>query len=152
VDYGERFLEHGIVDLQPPVIGQAFPTLVPAVDGDGNELGGVRLPEITVPLATYTPWNLRAQRMGAGGEMADFRGAFMPFHRTLQERIVWGDPRPSIAERYPTREHYLGLYALAAIELVEDGFLLAEDVPGLVRHAESLWELVTEPPASADDG
>ncbi|MCP4900502.1 MAG: hypothetical protein GY906_26355 [bacterium] len=141
-DYGPRFLEHGIVDFQPPRIGAAFPTLIPAVDSDGNEIDGVRLPEITVPVATYTPWNLRAAELKAESEMADFRGAFLPFALTSSQRLAQEDPRPSLEERYPTRAHYLGLYALATIELVDEGFLLAEDVPGLLRRAEALWTFV----------
>jgi hypothetical protein len=142
VDYGPRFRGQGIVDLQPPRVGSAFPVLVPQVDGDGNEVGGLRLPEIAVPLATYTPWNLRPPEIGAPDEMADFVGAFLPFPRTRAEREASGDPRLSLEERYASRSEYLGRYTEAAIELVSRRYLLAEDLPEMVEHAQRLWDHV----------
>lgn len=150
MNYGPRFRSEGIVDFQPPRVGEAFPTLLPKVDQDGNEVGGVRLPEVSVPLATYTSWNLRAPETGADDEMADFRGSFFTFPLTDHERAESGDPRASLEARYPTRAHFLGQYALAAIELVDEGFLLAEDIPGLLRRAESLWELVHSDPTTTE--
>jgi hypothetical protein len=115
---------------------------VPQVDRDGNEMGGVRLPEIAVPLATYTPWNWRAAGIGAPGALAEFRGAFLPFPATKAQRRQAKDPRPSVEERYPSREAYLGRYTEAALALVEARFLLPQDLPGLLERAEALWGLV----------
>ena len=142
VDYGPRFRSHGIVDLQPPRVGRAFPVLVPQVDGDGNELGGLRLPEIAVPLATYTTWNLRAPEIGAPHDMAGFVGAFLPLSLTRAERKASGDPRLSLEERYASCSEYLGRYTEAAIELVRQRYLLAEDLPEMIEHAEELWDHV----------
>ncbi|MDH3283349.1 MAG: alpha/beta hydrolase domain-containing protein [Acidobacteriota bacterium] len=144
VDYGPRFEEEGIVEWQPPRVGRGFNVLVPQVDRDGNEVGGLRLPEIAVPLATYTPWNWRAKESGGMDELADFRGSFLPFPRTRAERAASGDPRASIEERYPTRADYVGRCAQAAIDLVADRFLLVDDLPELIGQAGSLWDHVHE--------
>ena len=74
---------------------------------DGNDLGGVRLPELQVPLATYTGWNLRDPGIGAPSQRLSFLGSFIPLPRTAEERKKTGDPRVSIAERYSSREEYL---------------------------------------------
>ena len=118
--------------------------MVAGVDADGNELGGLRLPEIAVPLATYTPWNWRAAQIGAAGELADFRGSFLPFAGTRAEREAAGDPRPSLEERYVSREDYLGRYAEAAAVLVRERYLLAEDLAEMIEHAARLWDEVTK--------
>jgi hypothetical protein len=143
LDFGPRFLTEGIIDREPPRHGADFRIMVPAVDEDGNELGGIRLPEIAVPVATYTSWNWRAPEIGAPGELMDFRGSFFPFARTRDERNPETDHRPSIAERYASREEYLGRYAESARALVAEGYLLAADLPALLDHAGELWELVT---------
>src|SRR5579859_443019 len=64
LDFGPRW-KIGIVSFEPPKVGKPFPVLVPQCDANGNDLGGVRLPELQVPLATYTGWNLRDPGIGA---------------------------------------------------------------------------------------
>jgi len=142
VDYGERFRSDGIIDIEPPKVGEAFPVLVSSVDIDGNEIGGLRLPEIEVPLATYTPWNWRAESIGAPNELADFRGSFFPLAATREERLRLSDPRLSVEERYRSRDAYLGRYAEAAMTLIQQRYLLAEDLPGLLERAQELWDLL----------
>ena len=88
--------------------GTALPLLVPQVDRDGNERSGIRLPEVAVPLATYTGWNFRNAAIGAPDQLFPLLGSYVPFARTKAERDRVRDPRLSIAERYPTRERYLG--------------------------------------------
>ncbi|MCG8455966.1 MAG: hypothetical protein MI919_06750 [Holophagales bacterium] len=141
-DYGPRFRQEGIVDHQPPKLGEPFGVRVSQVDADGNDLGGLRLPEIVVPLATHTGWNLRAASAGAEGQPADMVGAFLPFSRTRAEREAKGDPRPSIEERYESREAYLGRVAEAAMVLIEERYLLPEDLPAILAYASELWRLV----------
>ena len=139
IDYGERW-DAGIIDLEPPRVGRAFPVLLPQVDGDGNDLGGIRMPEVAVPLATYTGWNLRHPDVGAPEELSRLVGSYIPFARTRAERERAGDPRPSIEERYRSRAEYLGLAAEAAVKLAAEGYLLGEDVPALVRRAAEQWD------------
>ena len=141
VDYGTRFAREGIVDIEPPRVGSAFPMLVPQVDGDGNERGGIRTPQIAVPVATYTPWNWRDPETGAPGELADFRGSFLAFAADAASRPT-GDPRRSLEERYGSRDAYLGRYTQAALDLLADRLILARDLPEIIAHGAALWDLV----------
>ncbi len=143
-DYGPRFLDEGIIERQPPELGPAFASLVPQVDGLGNELGGVRGVELRVPLATYTPWATRAGLPGPEGELRDFVGLFAPFAVTDAQGAAVGDGRPSIQRLYGSRAAYLRRVDAAAHALVDEGFLLEEDVPRAVARARALWEWIVE--------
>jgi len=142
-DYGPRWSE-GIIDNQPPVLGPAFPSLAPQVDRFGNEVGGVRTVEIEAPLATHTPWSLRAGLPGPVDELADFRGSYSPFPLTEDEREARDDPRPSVDSLYPSRAAYLRQAEQAARRLVERGWLLREDVSTAVDRAAAHWDWIHE--------
>lgn len=114
--------------------------LVPAVNEDGNEKAGIRLPELAVPLATYTGWNLFNAESGPEDVLSSMQGSYIPFARDEAERKAKGDPRPSIAERYPSREHYVGEVAEAALRLIEERYLLAEDLPRMLESAGRHWD------------
>ncbi len=117
---------------------------VPAVDEAGNDRAGIRLPEIAVPLATHTGWNYRKPSIGAPDRLASEIGSYLPLPRTREERERTGDGRKSIAERYASKEEYLGRISLAALALVGDGFLLADDVPGVIERARNHYEWATK--------
>jgi hypothetical protein len=119
-----------------------LPLFIPAVDDDGNERAGIRLPDVAVPLATYTGWNFRNPRIGAATELYPLLGSYVPFARTKAERDQAHDPRPSIAEHYQTRDVYLKRVEEAAASLVRDRYVLPDDVPGLVRHASDHWDVL----------
>jgi hypothetical protein len=140
VDYGPQVRTAGIVSIEPPKVGKPFRMLVPQVDRDGNETSGVRMPEVQVPLATYTGWNLRTPEMGAPDELSSMQGSFIPFPKTKAERAEKGDPRPSIEERYASRQQYLDKIEAAARGLVSSGFLLAGDVPKVVERSAAEWD------------
>ncbi len=108
--------------------------MVPAVDRDGNEIAGVRLPDIVAPLGTHTGWNPRKEGF-APGELA-LLGWHLPFAKTAAERQSSGDPRPSIEERYPTHEAYVEAVASAARDLCEARPLLPEDVERYIEAAK----------------
>ncbi len=139
-DYGPAFRTAGVIAFEPPRLGAEFPVLVPQVDADGNEIAGIRLPEVAVPLATYTGWNLRAPEIGAPEELFSMAGSFLPFAPTRAERARLGDPRASVEERYPSREAYLGRVRQAALALAEEGFLLQRDVAAIVDAAARRWD------------
>jgi hypothetical protein len=141
-DYGPDFISKGIVSKEPPTIGRAFPILVPQVDADGNELAGVRVPELAVPVATYTGWNLFNERAGPPTVVSSMQGSFVPFARARGEREQASDPRPSVAERYAGREQYLERIRSAAQDLVARGYLLQADVPQIVEQAGTRWDYV----------
>ena len=129
LDFGPDWPK-GIVTREPPGLGAPFVSLVPAVDEAGNDRAGIRLPQIAVPLATHTGWNYRQPAIGAPDRLASEIGSYLPLPRTAADRERSGDGRRAIAERYASREDYLGRIALAALALVEDRFLLPEDVAG----------------------
>jgi len=143
LDFGPNW-QQGILSIQPPKVGPAFPVLVPQVDADGNERDGVRLPEITVPLATYTGWNLRDPSIGAPDQRVSFEASYLPFPKTAADREKSGDPRKSIAERYTNREDYLAQYEKAVDGLVEQRWILPEDRASLLRRGEQEWAETTK--------
>jgi hypothetical protein len=138
LDFGPKWKE-GIVSNEPPKVGKAFGVLIPQTDADGNDLGGVRLPELQVPLATYTGWNLRDASIGAPDLRLSFLGSFIPLARTAAEREKSGDPRLSVRERYSSREEYIGKFGEAAIRLIKDRFLLREDLAAVLERGPSEW-------------
>ena len=125
-------LVNGLCELdysqQPPrpIAGHDYPVLVPKVDADGNEVAGIRLPDVAVPLGTRAGWNIRSAGFAEGALMAV--GFYIPFAATAKERRETGDPRLSLEERYPSHEHYVNAVARAATELQNERLLLAEDV------------------------
>lgn len=141
IDYGPEFASKGLIEFEPPKVGKAFTMLVPQVDADGNEVAGIRLPELMAPLATYTTWNYRSAEIGAPNVLANLQGAFFPLSLTKAERELKGDPRLSVQERYPTRDDFMGKTSEAARALVKQRFLLPEDMPAVLDRAAAEWEL-----------
>jgi hypothetical protein len=119
--------------VEPPTgLDNCYDTRVCAVDADGNEVAGVKLPPIAVPLATYTGWNVyRAHAC----ELCDRDGSLLPFARTRSERETAGDPRPSLQERYGTREAYVARVEASATALVADRLLLPAAAAAYVKAA-----------------
>src|ERR1700733_13042368 len=142
LDFGPNW-QQGILSIQPPKVGPAFPVLVPQVNEAGNEPDGVHLPEITVPLATYAGWNLRDPSIGAPDQRVTFEASHLPFPRTAAERQKTGDPRKSIAERYASREDYLTQYKKAVDDLVQQRWILPEDRAALLHRGEQEWNAGT---------
>ena len=136
----------------PSQVGQDYPIFVPAVDADGNELAGIRLPDLTVPLATHTGWNLRHSSIGGPGQIIGTTGGTVPFPPTRSAREASGDPRPSVEERYPSRDEYLEMVRNAARSLTEAGYLLPEDLNELLTQASERFDVfrasVKEPQAA----
>lgn len=140
----------GVPTHAPPVVGPPYPCLVPAVDQDGNEIGGIRMPYYTVPLATYTGWNLRHADIGGTGQIlasggasgGTLFGATLPFPASRQARESTGDPRRSIAERYASKTAYLERVQQAAEGLVQAKYLLTEDVEDILNQAAQHYDLL----------
>jgi hypothetical protein len=143
LDFGPNW-RAGILSKQPPTVGGTYPTLVPQVDADGNDLGGIRLPEITVPLATYTGWNLRTAATGAPGERTAFYGSFVPFRRTTTEATAVQDARMAIEDRYKSYGDYRVRFQQALNELVRQRYILAEDSTQLLDHSKAEWDWITQ--------
>jgi len=113
----------------PPVLGEPYMHYVSALDDDGNEVAGIRPPEVSVPLATYTGWNVRHPDVGAPGELISMTGATIPF---APERS---------AARYKNKNDYLQQGRAGAEALVKEGYSLEEDVERILGRMERLWEL-----------
>ena len=127
-----------LTDWTQPAMDMSKPyrPLVTNVDADGNETAGIRLPEIAVPLGTYTGWNLyRAPYVE--GELCDRDGTYIPFAPTRAEREARSDPRPSLEERYGTHASYVRRFEEAAYKLVAQRLLLQEDAERLIARARS---------------
>ena len=118
---------------EPPVLGKLFPLLVPAVDRDGNEVGGVKMPEVAVPLATYTGWNFLADPKAPKGWVNDMVGSTLPFSAV------------ELKKRYESRQKYQELVRDKARELLKERFLLDRDMEPVVERAGRAWDWVLSP-------
>jgi hypothetical protein len=137
-DFGPAFRAadvSGLMALQPPIVRQVLPQLVPKVDADGNEIAGVRSVLLDVPLGTYTGWNPLAGGFFKGHIQA-LGGGYIPFAKTKGQRLASGDPRLSLEERYGTHDAYVARVKEAAKRQVAERFLLPEDADRLVAQAE----------------
>jgi hypothetical protein len=136
-DYGPEFDTKGIMSVFPPaaVPGKEYPIQVPQVDADGNDLGGVRYPDMQAPIATYVGWALRKAGF-AEGELLMTNGCVKAFARTKAEREAIGDPRLSTEERYSTHQAYVDIVKRTVDDLVEEGFLLLEDGEDYIEAAK----------------
>ncbi len=141
LDHGPEFESRGILSVEPPRVRGHYTVLVPKSGPDGNDLGTLLPPEVAVPLATYTGWNLRRRDVGAEGMLAGLMGSFLPFPRTRAEREAKGDPRPSLEERYGNFEEYHKQFAAVCDDLVKRRYLLKEDAERLVASREKLRAL-----------
>jgi hypothetical protein len=150
VDYGPEFATRGIVSVEPPEVASAFPILVPQVDSDGNETGGLMMPEVAVPLATYTGWNLFRAGAGPTDVLSSMQGSYIPFPLTSEDRARTGDLRRSIEERYGSRAAYLGQVTEAALALADRGYLLAADLAPILTQAGRHWDYLVEEDSGDD--
>lgn len=131
----------------PAVALEPYPTYVAGVDADGNELAGIRLPDLTVPVATYTGWNPRDPATGGAGQIISMQGSTLPFPATAEARRRTGDPRPAIAERYRDGGDFLARVRDAAERLVAQRYLLAEDLELAVELAGERYDAFAAAPS-----
>jgi hypothetical protein len=127
----------------PAQTGEPYPSYASAVDADGNEVAGIRVPDVSVPLATHTGWMPRHPDTGGAGQFLDMMGTTLPFAPTEAERHTAHDPRPSIAARYRDREDYLDRVRQAAQGLAAAGHIVEEDVDLAVDLAGQRYDVLT---------
>ena len=134
----------GVPTNVPPPVKRVIKMLVPRVDADGNEMGGVPVVLRDAPLGTYLGWNITDGRdLRPAGQFrpfhkdqnCDYVGGMIPFAKTKAERLASGDPRLSLEERYKDHAGYVAAVQAAADKAVEQGFLLDEDAKQLVLDA-----------------
>lgn len=126
----------------------AIPFLVPQADADGNDVAGIRVPEVAVPLATTTGWNFRSPKVGNPSTIYALLGSYIPFAATRAERQARRDPRPSIEERYRGQDEYIVKIRAVAESLIKGGLLLQEDLENVLARARAHWEYATRPRTS----
>jgi hypothetical protein len=124
--------------------GVPLPLLVPQVDADGNDVAGIRHPELAVPLATYTGWNFNHPERGNPDMLFPLLGTYIPFAATAATRQQNGDPRLSISERYSGKDDFLAQIRAAGEALVKERYLLQDDVEPIVLRAGSHWDLLMD--------
>jgi hypothetical protein len=141
-NFGPRF-DDGIISVMPPqLLGTPYPVFVPKTDIDGNDIAGVRTPDIVVPVATYTGYALRASPATETGgakivDGCDASGQRIPFAKLKTDRSASGDPRLSLQERYADHATYVSLVTAAAKKLEADGFLLDADAQAYITAANA---------------
>jgi Alpha/beta hydrolase domain len=139
-DFGPRF-DDGILSVLPPKsLGTPYPVFVPKTDADGNDIAGVRLTDVSVPVATYTGWALRDESSTLPNPQqwdgCDASGQRIPFVKTKAARLAAGDPRLSLEERYKDHPTYVNLVTQAAQTLEQQGFMLDQDVQAAIATAQ----------------
>lgn len=135
MDFGPRF-DDGILTVLPPVVSTPYKVFVPRTDRDGNDIAGIRTPDVAVA-ATYTGWALRAETDPQNADGCDASGQTLPFAATKAERLAVGDPRLSLQERYKDHATYVGLVTDAAQRLENERLLLDQDVQAYIAAARA---------------
>lgn len=143
LDYGPD-AANGVMTY-PPVEGREYESRVSSVDGDGNDIAGLRLPDVAHPVATYAGWNPRDPQVGGNGQLLRLAGSTVPFARTASERQP-GDTRPALDERYVSRDAYRALCEATARALVSARHILAEDFEIVVEAALERYDAVLGAP------
>lgn len=133
LNFGSRWPSERIMDVQPPRVEGAYRVLVPAVNADGIDRSCLLPPEVAVPLATFTGWNLRHRDAGAENALFSLMGSYIPFEQTKSQREKIGDPRLSLEERYKSLDDYRAQLKAQCAKMVREGYLLEEDVPTIVQ-------------------
>lgn len=139
MDFGPRW-KQGIIDLEPPRLGKPYPILVSRVDSIGNDLGGIRSIEISVPLATYYPWQLRTGFPAATDRLVSFRGTFIPLPKTEADRRATGDSRPSVESLYGDKTRFMTKVDAAISSLIAQRFLLPQDSTAARARMLDVWD------------
>ena len=143
LERGPDFIGKRRASIEPPRVGPSYKVLVPALGPDNNEKGCLMLPAVAVPVATFTSWNLRDKSIGAPGELLSLQGGYIPLLRDKDARTEAKDPRLSLLERYRGFELYLEQYLAWSKRLVQERYLLEEDLPAIERgpwNREKLFE------------
>ena len=126
--------------------GAELPLLVPQVDADGNDVAGIRMPDVEVPLGTATGWVFRTASMGSPHESVLLRGAWVPLAATREQREATHDPRPALAERFASREAYLSLVKDVLQKLISQRFLSEQDLEPQLKQSGDRWDWVMRQP------
>jgi hypothetical protein len=126
----------GILTVQPPLNGPDYAIRLPKSDAIGIQLAGVHQVESRVPLGTSTGWNIRSAAHRAPN-LCVLTGSYFPFATTRAQRMLSGDPRPSLQEAYENHYGFVNAVRTATRELVKERFLLEVDAEADVSAAKA---------------
>jgi hypothetical protein len=135
----------GVGRMPAILAAEPYPDWVSAVDRNGNETGGVAMPDITVPVATHTGFNPRHSDTGGVGQLLEYVGSTHPLAKDTAAREAVGDPRPSLAERYDGRDDYLNQVRLAAEDLAKQHYILEHDIGLCLEIAAARYDACMTP-------
>ncbi len=127
--------------------GTGLPLLVPQVDTDGNDLGGILMPDLAVPLGTAAGWVFRPKSTGSPHELVMLRGAWVPLAPTQAQREKMNDPRPSLEERYASKDEFMAKVKAAIKKLIKQRLMLDDDLEPQLKQAGERWDWVVRQPA-----
>ena len=140
LDLGEHSSD-GIAEY-PSKEGQNYNCVVSSVNQDGNELGGIRLPDVSQAIATHTGWNTRDPSTGGPDQMVPMLGFSLWFAKTKKDRSKNKDPRKSIEERYSSRQSYEHAVKKDTLNLIGNGYLLPEDENLVIHNAMVRYDYI----------
>ncbi|MFM9990343.1 MAG: alpha/beta hydrolase domain-containing protein, partial [Burkholderiaceae bacterium] len=103
-------------------LSKQYTVLVPKVDKNGNEISGILMPEMAVPVATYAGWNVRGA-FHAMGEGCSSTGSSIQLPLTAAAAQAAGDSRSALSNLYLGRADYINKFSTATDSLVSRGFL-----------------------------
>lgn len=136
LNYGPYFdAEGGKQTLLPPAKGPAYRLFVPKPRKDGDGAAGVDFIHTRAPIGTNVGWSAISAPREA--DICSLSGSYVPFARTEDERVRFGDPRPSLEERYGDHKGFVRSVTKAANQLVDERFLLARDAKKFIDAAEA---------------
>lgn len=147
LDFGSQYRKAGVISQEPPRLGRPFGVRVPQSDTDGNDVGGVRMPEIDCAIGTFTGWNLRTAGIGLEQHLLSNTGSYLPFPRTAEERTRTGDPRLPIESRYANQEKYIACVNDKSDALIAAGLLLPSDKKYVAERATRHWQWRMQQPS-----
>jgi hypothetical protein len=131
-----------IIEKIPPDHGKHYGSMVSDVDDDGNEVAGIKHPDVAIPLATSTPWNLRHPDVGAPYQIIGLtggpRGSTVPFKKKKNTNSE--DLRLSIEERYNSKKEYLEKISEYSKKMIRDRLLLEYDLENILDRSETRWD------------
>ena len=122
--------------------GVFYPALVAAVDDDGNERAGIKLPDIAVPVASHTGWNPRDPENGSSDQIVLMSGLSLMFAVDAAGQAAGNDGRRPLSARYRNRADYAAQAETVAAQLIADGYLLAADLQIVVAAALERYDAV----------
>jgi len=128
-NFGPDYSKGILANIPAIPTGNFYKSAVPKTDAYGNDVAGIRLPEIVAPVGTSSGWALRPAAFGGkadGMDGAEGAGQFVPFAKDDATKVA-GDARPSLTGLYGTKDAFVAARVAAANALKARRLLLDVD-------------------------